>query len=275
MSIYIHLKSWGVWTNDVRFNSMIPKIAFVINLDARPDRWKRTRALLQTLLFIGDETCKLERFSAMNGYDLLRDVDQKGCGDDEIFDVLRQASLTHDMTCGALGCLLSHYFLLSHIAQRSDLSSGDWILIFEDDVHFVDETEQRLCQVFNEVSEDMQMVFLGGRFHPHFEPSPNAFPCFEKVGGCLYRRPRWNVGFHHHADYDRTTHAYMIQKSTAEVLRSWIRGWIQSTRSVQSLDTHIYGTITTIPTHDTFPHAFYSPLHYDSDIQEIPIARVL
>lgn len=258
---------------------MIPAVAFVINLDARPERWKRTHALLHTLSFIREGACKVERFSAMNGYNLLRDVCQKGYNNDKIFELFRHASFTHTMACGAVGCLLSHYFLLSNIAQRSDLESNDWIFIFEDDVHFVDETEQRLNKVFNEVSDDMRMIFLGGRFHPHFEPSPNAFSLFEKViageDGCLYRRPLWKLGFQYHADYDRTTHAYMIQKSTADVLRTWICEWIESTHSVQSLDTHIYGTITSIHTHDAFPHAFYSPLHYESDIQDIPIERML
>lgn len=259
-------------------NEMIPAVAFVLNLDKRPSRWECTRdRLREALPFVRSGECQLIRFSAVNGYDLGRDVAIKGYGDDEIWTVIQSAASTTHIACGVLGCLLSHYFLLKHISSMETVADEDWILVFEDDVHTVPESGEQVSTFFRNYCQACMdgVVFLGGRFEPHFKPSHESL--FTCVGDDtpLYRRPGWRQGFLHHADYDRTTHAYTIQKRTSILIAKWIVEWIRTTRTVQSIDTFVYGMIEGVPTYDWFPHPFYSPLHYESDIQDIPIERFM
>ena len=103
---------------------------------------------------------------------------------------------------------------------------------------------------------------MGGRFepninhslHPAFEPSihPNIF----------YRRNR-----HNNCEpiiWDRTTTSYVIKKSSCRLIHSVIVNLITNFFAID----HMFAALTRyVSTADFFPHLFYSPYHYDTDIQ--------
>lgn len=230
---------------------------------------------------ISSGKCRLERFVAVNGYDLLRDLEMRGVNleNDEILRAISDAH-TRTISCGVLGCLLSHYFLLLHIHNQTDLADEDWVMIFEDDVQLAENTCERTKTLWETLyrpeMKDVRILFTGGRFEPMFEPSESARGLFTQVGNTdVYTRPSWGTRIHHPHDFDRGTFAYMIRKSVARTLAGWIVHWIRETRTVHVIDTFIYGMIEFEATYDVFPHLFYSPLGADSDIQHQPVERVI
>ena len=104
-----------------------------INLDRRPDRWRRVQAELARHGFNA-----VERFSAIDG-----DAIEK------------PAHWTH--TAGAYGCLLSHVQVVS---EARDSGAAN-VLIFEDDVVLDPEFENKFARFIKEVPGDWDMLYFG------------------------------------------------------------------------------------------------------------------
>ncbi len=105
-----------------------------INLERRPERWKRMRDC-----FKRHDIQAVRRFAAVDGNDV---------------SVPDAWSLSR----GAYGCLRSHLGIVLEARQRN-LSS---VLIFEDDVDFAPQLQQRFRSSFRGVPDDWEMLFLGG-----------------------------------------------------------------------------------------------------------------
>jgi len=248
------------------------QFSFVINLDKRPERWKSTQQKLYSLNHF--KYIPIERFSAVNGYDLCNDVYQKKYMDDVIWKIIHNTS-TRSIECGVLGVLLSHYFLLKQILNDQRISVEDVIYIFEDDLFLGDDVSPRLDDLIHSLSlHPIDMIYLGGRFHKNFTPT-HYEPFTQMKDSNLFLRDPF-IGFNlFRKDYDRTAHSYLLRKRIIPSLLQYILDWIQFHNRVVEIDTYIYGLLTSFPIYDMFPHLFYSPLNYKSDIQDIKLRRVM
>lgn len=104
-----------------------------INLDRRPERWRRIRAEL-----------------AQHGYD---DVERFAAIDGNAIEI--PAHWTH--TAGAYGCLRSHVQLVSEARDAGAAS----VLIFEDDAVLDPEFEHKFARFIKEVPGDWDMLYFG------------------------------------------------------------------------------------------------------------------
>lgn len=101
---------------------------FCINLDKRPDRWIHAQEQFKKIGILD----KVKRFSAIERKD------------------------------GRLGCIKSHLEIIKY-AQKNNLNN---VLIFEDDVVFMDENVELIMgNVINQIPENWEMLYLGANLH--------------------------------------------------------------------------------------------------------------
>lgn len=116
-------------------NEYFDKI-YCLNLDRRPDRWEKCKALFDKVQI------KVDRFSAI--------------------DKLNITTNKSKITNGQLACLSSHYNIIKNAKQ----SGHSKILILEDDVVFSDDINNIFKESIVDVPEDWNMLYLGGN-HLH------------------------------------------------------------------------------------------------------------
>ncbi|HKE55886.1 MAG TPA: glycosyltransferase family 25 protein [Pyrinomonadaceae bacterium] len=104
-----------------------------INLDRRPDRWRQMQHK-----FAEQGINSVQRFPAVDGS-----------------NVTRPPTWAH--TPGAYGCLLSHVQVVRE-AQALGVSS---VLVFEDDVVFADQLEQKFSLCIDQVPSNWDILYLG------------------------------------------------------------------------------------------------------------------
>jgi glycosyl transferase, family 25 len=109
-----------------------------INLDRRPDRWRRVRTR-----FSNHGIEAVERFAAVDGSRVAVPEIWKGLE-------------------GAYGCLRSHMDVVA--AARTDRK--DDVLIFEDDVEFAPDLAARFARAMTQLPDDWDILYLGG-IHAH------------------------------------------------------------------------------------------------------------
>ena len=117
---------------------------FVVNLDCRPDRWKRFQ----------------ERATAagVTGYERYRAIEGDKCHHPQWW---RAGN-------GAWGCLMTHL----RIAQDASLDGLKSYLVFEDDVVFSDDFAKRVPEIMEALKDsDWDQLYLGGQ-HLYVESSP-------------------------------------------------------------------------------------------------------
>jgi glycosyl transferase, family 25 len=104
-----------------------------VNLDRRPDRWKRMQ-----MEFARHGIDGVHRFSAVDGN-----------------EVVLPSTWRH--TAGAYGCLLSHL----HVVQQARELDFESVLIFEDDAVFHPEFTTKLAAFVADVPSDWDMLYFG------------------------------------------------------------------------------------------------------------------
>jgi GR25 family glycosyltransferase involved in LPS biosynthesis len=104
-----------------------------INLDRRPERWRQMQRK-----FVEHGINLVQRFPALDGNNLTL-----------------PASWAH--TPGAYGCLLSHV----QVVREAQALGASSVLIFEDDVVFADQLEQKVSLCIDEVPSDWDILFFG------------------------------------------------------------------------------------------------------------------
>lgn len=233
------------------------KLIKVINLDKRPERFE---SFIKNVQNSNLSNHNIERFSAINGLDIINDIQNKNLNNDPIFETL--INLNINIPRGELGCLLSHYFILKEISQNSDLNDDDLVLIFEDDVFFTDYDDNKFFEHIEEFTKTNQvdLLFVSGRWQRHFiARSMNFFErkskhFFKRIGGQGY-------------DWDRCAPAYICTKKGAHKMylrvlntfkekKRWIA--IDNIYSLSTIDVNVY---------DFFPHIYYAKPDYQTDIQ--------
>jgi glycosyl transferase family 25 len=127
--------------SDMNISRFFPR-TICVNLDRRPDRWRRVRARFERA-GIGP----VERFAAVDG---------ERVGVPDVWEGRE----------GVYGCLRSHV----EVVAAARLDGLDSLLVFEDDVEFADDLGPRFARAFAQVPDDWNILYLGGTHR--VPPSP-------------------------------------------------------------------------------------------------------
>lgn len=261
--------------------------SFYINLDYRNDRSEDIKNKLKKL---GFEENNINRFSAVDGKNLKIDLENKNYMSDEIFELVKKINKIYKNT--ELAVLLSHYFLLKQILLDTNIKDDEYIFIFEDDF-FINEdflNKKPFKNVINELNNfvlenEWDIIFMGGRFDVNFTPNAvNSIKSFKKIN--LKNNPnnqndnleqeksinKTNNFYLRRCkidpkDWDRTLHNYIINKKSALKLCNFIKENYKKVNMFLQIDHLICSDPKNLKTFDYFPHIFYSPRNYNSDIQ--------
>jgi GR25 family glycosyltransferase involved in LPS biosynthesis len=255
-------------------------LAYYINLDFRTDRNHDVKEKLNKLGFNEEN---INRFSAIDGKNLSNDLDNKGFMGTKILELIKNANIQYKST--ELAVLLSHYFLLQQIIQNPNINEKEFIFVFEDDffinekyleakpfIKIIEEIEyfntlnessvQSIDQLTDQSTWDI--LFLGGRFNLGFVPtSINNTENFQKIDENFYLRVKKGKPM----DWDRTLHNYVINKKSAGKLCEIIENNFVSGKIIKQIDHLFCNDSNGLKSFDYFPHIFYSPLNYTTDIQ--------
>lgn len=234
-----------------------------INLDRRTDR---NEDIINKLVgVLGFDKKNIKRFSAIDGTNLSQDLRNKNYLDDELVKIIMERK--SNVRIPELACLLSHYFLLKEIVKDETIPDKAIIFLFEDDF-FINtpylETN-KFSDIINEINKfnefNWDMIYLGGRFAQNFIPVNKSF--FKQIKGNLYLRVQGKG-----IDWDRTAHNYLIKKSNIQnILNCYINYFKNNIKLTFQVDTFYNLIPNHIKMYDYFPHIFYSPRNYTSDIQ--------
>lgn len=229
----------------------------VINLDRRPERWdiflkKQKNTALQKY--------NAERFSAINGVDILEDIGKKKLTGDPIFKLL--SKLNTEIAKGELGCLLSHYFVFKEIMLDDNLQENDLVLVFEDDVFFTDYDIQKYLNHIDEFikTNTFDILYVSGRWKPHYIPKNLSF--FDRKSRHMFLRMNGS-GY----DWDRGNIAYILTKNGAKKFYHNVLNYFEKNKIWTAIDKIVPIKNENIVSYDFFPHIFYSPVDYQTDIQ--------
>ena len=206
-----------------------------INLDRRQDRNVDTMKKLVDVL--GFDISNIKRFSAIDGSNIVEDLRNKNYLGDDIIKILQSANM--NVRNGELGCLLSHYFLLKEIVNDTSIPDN---------------------------SNLWDMIYFGGRFKHNFSPSNlNMTKFFSHSFDNFYLRIQGQG-----MDWDRATHNYLVKKNNiSKILNSILEYYLNETKTKITIQVdHMYCCLSKkLNMYDYFPHLFFSPMNYSSDIQ--------
>jgi len=220
------------------------KKCYVINLDRRKDRYND---FLRRLPF-NSSLC--HRFSAIDGKNI--------------------TNIKINENPFVIGCHLSHKTILKMVIDDININDDDLILIFEDDVFFIESIFKEeiiklneTIKLFKENNINNFIIYIGGRFKPKFKPAlKDRWKLFfnniyEKIGG------KDDIPS---CDYDRTTNVIILNKFTCkEIINKTID--VKLSIPIDTLYNNIQKYIPEIKIYDLFPHICYSPCNYETDIQ--------
>lgn len=240
-----------------------------INLDRRPDR--NEDAMKKLVDILGFNPSNVKRFSAIDGSIIVEDLRNKNYIDNEFIKILQSANF--NVRLGELGCLLSHYFLLEEIYNDTSIPDDSNVFIFEDDF-FINtpylETIN-LTDILGKLNgsnldnENLwDMIYFGGRFKLNFSPSNlNITKFFSHSFDNFYLRIQGQG-----MEWDRTTHNYLVKKTNIKkILNSILEYYLNETHPTIQVD-HMYCSLSKkLNMYDYFPHIFFSPMNYSTDIQ--------
>lgn len=239
-----------------------------INLDRRTER---NQDVLKKFSMLNFKKENIKRFSAVDGKNLVEDLKKKSYIGDVIIKIIKNKNINWN-TC-ILSCLLSHYFLLKEIIDDETIEVEDMVFIFEDDffindiylnkIKFEDIINKLVVSDIN-ISNGWDMIFFGGRFKINFTPSnQNMEKFFSWSFDNYYLRNKGNG-----IDWDRTTHNYLVKKKNIKkILDLILNNYLNSINPTKEIDSLYNSLSLDIKMFDYFPHIFYSPLNYSTDIQ--------
>jgi GR25 family glycosyltransferase involved in LPS biosynthesis len=190
--------------------------AYVINLDTRPDRWKRfTR--------IDTGLPNLQRFSAINGIQIGDVIDNADISDFTKLRILSRTRRSHEEIDaeGAIGCTLSHV----NLWQQFLASNHTHLIVNEDDLNLEPFKQpgsfaQYLQSQINSLPSDGWDVWLAG-YNVLRDCSPwNQPQATPKITGAILEP---NIRCHTNAEYLDIrsffgTHCYIVTREGAQKL---------------------------------------------------------
>jgi len=220
----------------------------VINLEKRPDRLK-----------IFKNKCPFNDVNIVNGFDGSKL---------ELEQDKHKANQLTNLSKGEIGCFISHIRCYEYMIKNNI----DNMLIFEDDCVFCDNFIEKLNSIYNEYDEYKKnnliannIFYIGGRFVPNYITNTNNCSLVTNniIQHNLYDNKNGDMNIR--VDLDRTTHSYIISKSTALFLLNVFYKSVTDTpvdhwliECFNKFKCNIYSTQ---------PLLCYSPLVGDSDIR--------
>jgi GR25 family glycosyltransferase involved in LPS biosynthesis len=174
--------------------------AFCINLERRSDRWENAKKQFDSL------NMQIDRIPAVDG---------------SLFNLNIEPICDSIRTPGALGCSLSHLFIMK-TAKYLNLKN---YIVFEDDVEFSENFIYKFTEIFNnELPKDWDILYLGG----HHVEKPTKIS--ENIYKCNYTVTTHAIAFNesiydlfipklndlsrpcdvHYADEQKNINAYVI-----------------------------------------------------------------
>lgn len=108
------------------------------------------------------------------------------------------------------------------------------------------------------------MIYFGGRFKLNFHPSnPLTKNFFSHSFNNFYLRIHGQG-----ADWNRTTHNYLVKKNNIKkILNSILEYYLNEKQPTIQVDKMYCSLSKKLNMYDYFPHIFYSPMNYSTDIQ--------
>lgn len=259
---------------------------FIINLDRRPDRWdeisqKINSTCLKDEIFI--------RYSAFDGNKWEEELKRLDLENDSIVKYLKTKKM--NTVKGVFGCYMSHYTLLKSILNNKDIKDDEWIGIFEDDFfpHKDVKTFTKLWKKLKMSKEELDkmeidMLYIGGKsesgfmvpihdFYLNFDMTQNSNLFKRKNIYELVYNGKLNTG-----NIDRTTSSYIVKKSSIPtVLKALSINFVSRGQDGNiyfiPIDLSYVLSSKIFKSGDHFPHLFYSPLDYSTDIQGVENAK--
>lgn len=221
---------------------------FVINLDRRPNRYEDF-----CNRFPFDKKI-VKRFSAIDGNNLIIPADM----------IIKNKN--------AYACRLSHLEICRQFVSNKNLNDEDYILVFEDDSFFCDNFKTKFIKILEHLHEvkknEPNVIYIGGRFEPNFIPEvPYLKNCFEKLVNNFYLKKRQTFMGCNDYDRDRTTHCLIYNKKAAERILK-VHDYLNPNIEIDTFLNWIYYNDEEINLIDAFPHLCYSPVNYETDIQQ-------
>jgi GR25 family glycosyltransferase involved in LPS biosynthesis len=220
----------------------------VISLEKRQDRLK-----------IFKNNCPFNDVNILHGFDGSKL---------ELEQDKHKANQLKNLSKGEIGCFISHIRCYEYMIKNNI----DNMLIFEDDCNFCDNFIEKLNSIYNEYDEYKKnnliannIIYIGGRFTQNYITNINN--CLQISNNIIQhnlydnKNDNMNVRF----DLDRTTHSYIISKSTALFLLKIFYKNITD-RPVDHWLIECFNKFK-YNIYSTQPLLCYSPLVGDSDIR--------
>ena len=166
---------------------------YVINLKRRPDR-----------LLNFYETFPFYDYEIVYGFDG-KNYENETDEEKEMFD-----RFTNNLNCGEKGVFISHLRIYRDIVEKNI----PYAMILEDDPILCENFKERLTKVVEELPDDFNIFYFGGRFTPEFKMDEGS-----------YIRITDNIVAHHPSkidltsdNYNRGTFGYIISNSFAKAI---------------------------------------------------------
>jgi len=262
----------------------------VISLERRPDRYEGFVKRFSPIEKFFDEGRGANLFNAVDGKNAEAFFEENK--DERLIKIFKSFDL--NVSRGELGCLLSHYFVLKNISLSEETKtplkedSGDKdkiFFIFEDDV-FVSDEEEHVKDAFALIykftsempTDEWDLLYVSGRWSSSFIANEDVLSSstFVPVAICgtskIFSRNLssvYNKGSNYNVD--RCTTGMVVSSKSAKKICDAIYNHFASLNpsevtSLTPID-HLLLKIDSLKTFDVFPHPFYSPHNYETDIQ--------
>jgi GR25 family glycosyltransferase involved in LPS biosynthesis len=118
-------------------------------------------------------------------------------------------NLPNNLLPGEKGCLISHLRIYKDIIDKNI----PFAVVMEDDGIFCENFKDKINEIINELPDDCQILYFGGRFEPYFKMDPGTFISFSnKIVSHVqikWEQRSWR-------NHDRTTHGYIISYNLAK-----------------------------------------------------------
>lgn len=173
---------------------------YVMNLDERKDRWNN---LLNAEPYLAN---KITRISAINGRNLQMNNDIYKLFKNNIFNWKKSI----------MGCFLSHINIWKRIINES----GEYFMILEDDVRFVNGWLKEWNTFSKHIPDDAELLYLGGVLPPN-KPMLNS--CLEHVNESWSKiKPNTLFSSVNTPIFHFCAYSYIISKNAAKKLLDFL-----------------------------------------------------
>lgn len=244
----------------------ILKHIYYINLERRKDRWE------EALEKINNTCLKNYPYTKFNAFDgSKKEEEKKRFTNQIIVDLINNiAEKKVKYKDGELGVLISHLSILIDIKNNTDYKDDDYFCIFEDDFFYA-ATEESFNKSFIDLMNtdlnkmDVEFLYTGGRFEPNFYTLNEEI--YEMTDNINIFQKKKNINT---LETDRCLSSYMVRKSVCVKLIDHILDkFLLCRRDLYYLKPidRVIETFNYTKVHDYFPHLFYSPRNYKTDIQ--------